>query len=95
MPIVKPFMAGRRFTTTASTGTAAGADLTFANTDFTDDAGATTSTFPSSPAVVNLYINGILQTSDTVTGLTTTAVTVVGGAALDGANPIILEFIIN
>lgn len=95
MPIVKPFMAGRRFTTTASTGTAAGADLTFANTDFTDDAGVTTSTFPSSPAVVNLYINGILQTSDTVTGLSTTAVTVVGGAALDGSNPIVLEFIIN
>ncbi|WP_342048741.1 DUF4183 domain-containing protein [Bacillus sp. OTU530] len=95
MPIVKPFMAGRRFTTTASTGTAAGADLTFANTDFTDDAGVTTSTFPSSPAVVNLYINGILQTSDTVTGLSTTAVTIVGGAALDGANPIIIEFIIN
>ena len=95
MPIVKPFMAGRRFTTTASTGTTAGADLTFANTDFTDDAGVTTSTFPSSPAVVNLYINGILQTSDTVTGLSTTAVTVVGGAALDGANPIVIEFIIN
>ena len=94
MPITKPFMAGRRFSTTASTGTVAGADLTFANTDFTDDA-AGVSTFPSSPAVVNLYINALLQTSDTVTGLSTTAVTIVGGAALDTGTPIIIEFIIN
>ena len=28
MPIVKPFIAGRRFVSTAATGTAAGADLT-------------------------------------------------------------------
>lgn len=94
MPITKPFMAGRRFTTTASTGTIAGADLTFANTDFTDDTGGV-STFPSSPAVVNLYINALLQTSDTVTGLSTTAVTIVGGATLDAATPIVVEFIIN
>jgi hypothetical protein len=98
MAIVKPFMAGRRFTTTASTGTVAVDDLTFANTDFTNDAGVTTSTFPASPAVVNLYINGILQTSDNVTGLSTTAVTIVDGASLATDSPtipIVLEFIIN
>lgn len=94
MPIVKPFMAGRRFVSTIGAGTVAGADVTFANTDFTDDAGAV-STFPSSPPVVNLYINALLQTSDTVTGLSTTAVTIVGGAALDGATPIVIEFVIN
>lgn len=94
MPIVKPFLAGRRYTTTASTGTIAGADLTFANTDFTDDAGGT-STFPTSPAFVNLYINALLQTSDTVSGLSTTAITVVGGAALDPAVPIVIEFVVN
>lgn len=94
MPIVKPFMAGRRFTTTASAGTVAAADLTFANTDFVDDT-AGVSTFPSSPAVVNLYINALLQTSDTVTGLSTTAVTIVGGAVLDAGTPIIIEFIVN
>ena len=48
MPIVKPFMAGRRFISTIGAGTVAGADVTFANTDFTDDAGGA-STFPSSP----------------------------------------------
>ncbi|MGG3528962.1 DUF4183 domain-containing protein [Bacillus pseudomycoides] len=94
MAIVKPFMAGRRFITTATTGTVAGADLTFTNTDFTDDTGGI-STFPSSPAVVDLYINGVLQTSDTVTGLSTTAITVVGGAVLDPATPITIEFIVN
>ncbi len=94
MPITKPFMAGRRFTTTASTGTVAGADLTFANTDFTDDAGGV-STFPSSPAIVNLYINALLQTSDTVTGVTTTSITIVGGTVLDPDTPIVVEFVIN
>ena len=94
MAIVKPFMAGRRFVSTIGAGTIAGADVTFANTDFTDDTGGV-STFPSSPAVVNLYINALLQTSDTVTGLSTTAVTIVGGAVLDGATPIVLEFVIN
>lgn len=60
MAIVKPFIAGRRFVSTAATGTVAGADLTFANTDFTDDAGAVT-TFPASYAFLTLYINGGIQ----------------------------------
>ena len=49
MPIVKPFIAGRRFVSTAKNRNSAGADLTFANTDFTDDTGAVT-TFPASYA---------------------------------------------
>ncbi|MEK4595665.1 DUF4183 domain-containing protein [Bacillus sp. FSL R9-9497] len=93
MPIVKPFIAGRRFVSTAATGTVAGADLTFANTDFTDDTGAVT-TFPASYAYFTLYINGIIQTGDTITGVTTTAATIVGGAVLDGGTPIAIEFTI-
>ena len=92
MPIVKPFIAGRRFVSTAATGTAAGADLTFANTDFTDDTGAVT-TFPAS-TLLTLYINGVIQTGDTITGVTTTAATIVGGAVLDGGTPIAIEFTI-
>ncbi|PEO01053.1 DUF4183 domain-containing protein [Bacillus toyonensis] len=88
MPIVKPFIAGRRFVSTAATGTAAGADLTFANTDFTDDTGAVT-TFPASYAFFTLYINGVIQTGDTIT-----AATIVGGAVLDGGTPIAIEFTI-
>ncbi|MCU4978317.1 DUF4183 domain-containing protein [Bacillus cereus] len=93
MPIVKPFIAGRRFVSTAATGTVAGADLTFANTDFTDDTGAVT-TFPASYAFITLYINGVIQTGDTLTGVTTTAATIVGGAVLDGGTPIAIEFTI-
>ncbi|AHA10613.1 DUF4183 domain-containing protein [Bacillus wiedmannii] len=93
MPIVKPFIAGRRFVSTAATGTVAGADLTFANTDFTDDTGAVT-TFPASYAFLTLYINGVIQTGDTITGVTTTAATIVGGAVLDGGTPIAIEFTI-
>ncbi|MED3396704.1 DUF4183 domain-containing protein [Bacillus wiedmannii] len=93
MPIVKPFIAGRRFVSTAATGTVAGADLTFANTDFTDDTGAIT-TFPASYAFLTLYINGVIQTGDTITGVTTTAATIVGGAVLDGGTPIAIEFTI-
>ena len=63
MPIVKPFIAGRRFVSTAATGTVAGADLTFANTDFTDDTGAVT-TFPASYAFLTLYINGVYYWCD-------------------------------
>ncbi|MGH0589786.1 DUF4183 domain-containing protein [Bacillus mycoides] len=93
MAIVKPFIAGRRFVSTAATGSVAGADLTFANTDFTDDAGAVT-TFPASYAFLTLYINGGIQTGDTITGVTTTAATIVGGAVLDGGTPITIEFTI-
>ncbi|EEL99591.1 hypothetical protein ABH963_000409 [Bacillus sp. RC55] len=41
-----------------------------------------------------LYINGIIQTGDTITGVTTTAATIVGGAVLDGDTPIAIEFTI-
>ncbi|PEN75706.1 hypothetical protein CN553_31585 [Bacillus cereus] len=93
MPIIKPFIAGRRFISTAATGTVTGADLTFANTDFTDDTGAVT-TFPAVYAFLTLYINGVIQTGDTITGVTTTAATIVGGATLDGGTPIVIEFTI-
>ena len=93
MPIVKPFIAGRRFVVQQRTGTVAGADLTFANTDFTDDTGAVT-TFPASYAFLTLYINGVIQTGDTITGVTTTVATIVGGAVLDGGTPIAIEFTI-
>jgi len=60
MPIVKPFIAGRRFVSTAATGTVAGADLTFANTDFTDDTGAVT-TFPASYAFLRFILMALFK----------------------------------
>ncbi|MEK4841038.1 DUF4183 domain-containing protein [Bacillus sp. FSL L8-0152] len=93
MPIVKPFIVGRRFVSTAATGTVAGANLTFANINFTDDTDAVT-TFPASYAYFTLYINDVIQTSDTITCVTTTAATIVGGAVLNGCTPIAIEFTI-
>ncbi|PYI53480.1 DUF4183 domain-containing protein [Paenibacillus flagellatus] len=93
MPIVKPFMAGRRFSGTFGAGTGTGATFAIAATAFTDDTGAAATAFPASYAYYNLYINAVLQTGDTST-VTTTAITIPGGDALDDATPLIVEFII-
>jgi ribose 5-phosphate isomerase len=93
MAIIKPFVAGRRFTSTAGAGTGTGATFSIAATTFTNDAGATATAFPGSFAYYNLYINGVLQTADTST-VTTTAITIPGGDVLDPATPIIVEFVV-
>lgn len=93
MPITKPFVAGRRFTSTTGAGTGTGATFAIAATTFTNDAGVAATAFPASFAYYNLYINAVLQTGDTST-VTTTAITIPGGDALDPATPLIVEFII-
>jgi hypothetical protein len=94
MAIVKLFMAGRRFTGLAGSGTGTGATFAIAATAFTNDTGASTA-FPASYAYYNLYINGVLQTSDTSTITTSpSSITIPGGDVLDAATPIILEFIV-
>jgi ribose 5-phosphate isomerase len=93
LPIIKPFVAGRRFASTAGAGTGTGATFAIAATAFTDDAGATATAFPASFAYYNLYINAVLQTSDTST-VTTTTLTIPGGDVLDPATPIIVEFVV-
>ncbi|MBN6187627.1 DUF4183 domain-containing protein [Aneurinibacillus sp. BA2021] len=93
MPIVKPFIAGRRFTSTIGAGTGTGATFAIAATAFIDDSGTAATAFPASFAYYNMYINGILQTGDTST-VTTTAITIPGGDVLDPATPIIVEFVI-
>ncbi|SFX21937.1 ribose-5-phosphate isomerase [Thermoactinomyces sp. DSM 45891] len=94
MPIVKPFIGGRRFTSTIGVGTGTGATFAIAATDFIDDAGVAATAFPSSFAFYELYINGVLQTAD-VSSITTTTITIPGGDALDDATPLIVEFIVN
>lgn len=42
MPIVKPFMASRKFTSTLGGGTGTGATFAVTATSFTDDTGAAT-----------------------------------------------------
>lgn len=94
MAIVKPFMASRRFTTTAAAGTGTGATYNILATAFTTDTGAPATAFPTSPAYYNLYINAQIQTGDTSTA-TTTAITIPNGDTLDPATPIVVEFVVN
>ncbi|GED17301.1 DUF4183 domain-containing protein [Aneurinibacillus migulanus] len=93
MPIVKPFIAGRKFTSTAGAGTGTGATFAIAATAFTDDTGAAATAFPASFSYYNLYINAVLQTADTSTA-TTTTLTIPGGDVLDPATPITVEFVV-
>lgn len=94
MPIINPFIASRRFASTAGAGSGTGATFSIAATTFTTDTGTSATAFPSSFAYYNLYINGMLQTGDTST-ITTTALTIPGGDALDSSNPIMVEFVVN
>lgn len=94
MPIVKPYLNSKRYTSTIGDGTGTGATFAIAATAFTDDSGAAATAFPSSYGYYNLLINGILQTADTST-VTTTAITIPGGDALEAGVPVIVEFVIN
>jgi hypothetical protein len=93
MAIIKPFIASRRFASTAGAGTGTGATYSIAATAFTTDTGAAATAFPASFAYYNLYINGIPQTGD-VSTVTTTAITIPDGDTLDPATPILVEFVV-
>jgi hypothetical protein len=92
MAIIKPFVAARRFSATAGDGTGVGAAYNILATATTNDAGAAATAFPI-PTYYNLYINAQIQTADTST-ITTTAITIPGGDALDPATPIIIEIVV-
>jgi ribose 5-phosphate isomerase len=94
LPITKPFMAARRFSATIGAGTGVGAAFNILATATTNDTGAAATAFPTAPAYYNLYINAQIQTADTST-VTTTAITIPGGDALDPATPIVIEFVVN
>ncbi|EJW14401.1 DUF4183 domain-containing protein [Paenibacillus alvei] len=93
MAIIKPFLAGRKFSSTIGAGTGTGAAFTIAVTSFTNDTGAAATSFPASFAYYDLHINGVLQMGDTST-VTTTAITIPGGDALDPATPLVIEFVV-
>ncbi|MEK4029812.1 MULTISPECIES: DUF4183 domain-containing protein [Bacillaceae] len=94
MPIIKPFMASRKFFATIGDGTGTGATFAIAATAFTDDTGAAATAFPGSLAYYVLYINAQPQTADTST-LTPTEITIPGGDVLDPATPILIEVVVN
>ena len=87
MPIIQPFMASRRFTSTLGAGTGTGAAFAIA--------GTTATAFPTF-TYYNFYVNGILQPSvnSSITTGPTGAITIPGGDALDGGIPITIEFIV-
>jgi hypothetical protein len=92
MPIIKPFMAARRFSSTAGSGTGVGAAYNILATAFTNDAGVAATAFPI-PTYYNLYINSMIQEGDTST-ITTTAITIPDGDTLDPATPIVVEIVV-
>lgn len=94
MAIVKPFMAAKRFTSTAGSGTGTGATFNIAATSFNDDTGVAATAFPTSPVYYNLYVNGMIQAGNTST-VTTTAITIPNGDKLDPSTPVIVEFVVN
>lgn len=94
MPIIKPFMASRKFSATIGDGTGTGAAFAIAATAFLTDAGLPATAFPGSFAYYVLYINSQIQNADTST-ITTTTLTIPGGDALDPETPIVIEVVVN
>lgn len=94
MPIIPPYQNSRRFTSTIGAGTGTGATFAIAATAFTNDAGTAATALPATYNYYNLYINGIMQTADT-SSVTTTAITIPGGDALDPGVPLIVQFIVS
>ncbi|MFD0772219.1 DUF4183 domain-containing protein [Bacillus sp. CGMCC 1.60114] len=94
MAIIKPYLASKRFNSTIGAGTGTGATFNILATAFTTDAGTAATAFPASFAYYNLYLNGQLQPGDTST-VTTTAITIPGGDALDAGVPVMIEFVVN
>ncbi len=94
MPLIKPFIGSLRFTATAGDGTGTGAGFNILATAFLDDAGVSATEFPTLPAYYNLYINALLQAGD-VSSVTTTEITIPDGDTLNGAVPIVVEFVVN
>jgi hypothetical protein len=90
--IIKPFIAARRFNSTAGAGTGVGAAYNILATAFSNDTGAAATAFPV-PTYYNLYINSMIQEGSTST-ITTTAITIPDGDTLDPATPIIVEIVV-
>lgn len=93
MPIIRPFMASRKFIATIGDGTGTGATFAIAATVFTDDTGATATAFPV-PTYYVLYLNGMIQPAD-VSTISTTTITIPDGDTLDPATPVTVEIVVN
>lgn len=94
MPIVTPYQNSLRFASTIGAGTGTGDAFAVAATAFTSDSGAAATAFPGTFNYYNLYVNGMLQTADTST-ISTTAITIPDGDALNDGTPIVVQFVVS
>ncbi|WP_020060303.1 DUF4183 domain-containing protein [Bacillus sp. 123MFChir2] len=94
MPIIKPFLAARRYNATIGAGTGTGATFNILATACTDDTGAAATAFPSSFAYYNLYVSGQLQPVVN-SSVTTAAITIPDGNTLDPGVVVSVEFVMN
>ncbi|KEO83191.1 DUF4183 domain-containing protein [Tumebacillus flagellatus] len=91
--LINPNFKSKKYYVLASAGTITGSDLDLAANLFVDDNGAPITAFPNH-AYFTLYINGMIQENGVAT-LTSSQLTILGGASLDGSDPIVLELGIN
>ncbi|GIN88733.1 hypothetical protein J6TS2_51190 [Heyndrickxia sporothermodurans] len=92
--LIPPNFKSKKYYAPASAGTVTGADLVIAATAFVDDNGASITAFNTSFATLTLYINGQPQENGVAT-VTTSDLTIVGGAILDSGDPIVLNLVYN
>ncbi|GMA61003.1 DUF4183 domain-containing protein [Alicyclobacillus fastidiosus] len=92
--LIHPNLKSYKYYTPASVGTVSGSDLVIVATSFVDDNGNAVTAFPASYANYTLFINGIPQENGSAT-VTTSDLTIVGGASLDPGDPIVLDLVVN
>ena len=93
MPIIRPFMASRKFVSTIGDGTGTGPTFTIPVANFLDDTGVAATAFPV-PTYYVVYLNGVIQTAD-VSTITTTTLNIPDGDTLDPATPVAVEIVVN
>ncbi|MCL6547580.1 MAG: DUF4183 domain-containing protein [Alicyclobacillus sp.] len=92
--LIAPNLKSKKYYAPASAGTVSGSDLVIAATSFVDDNGGAISAFNTSYANYTLYINGQPQQNGVAT-ITSSDLTISGGAALDPGDPVVLNLVYN
>ncbi|GMA66202.1 DUF4183 domain-containing protein (plasmid) [Alicyclobacillus fastidiosus] len=94
LSLIPPNLQSNKYYAPASAGTVSGTDLTIAATAFVDDTGTAVTAFNTSYANFTLFINGIPQENGSAT-VTSSDLTIVGGATLNPGDPVILNLVYN
>ena len=92
--LIPPNLQSYKYYAPASAGTVTGADLVIAATAFVNDSGSPVTAFPANYANYTVFINGIPQENGSAT-VTTSDLTIIGGASLDPGDPIVLNLVVN